>query len=243
MKKLYWLLISVMLLDAGETVAQTPKDTYVFPVIPGTEQWKQFKTGEEMVKASQIPTEVLTHISTPGLVATCLSYPILPRIMAYNDLQTGFVAVAGNFNGLQELLKRPDAGQELLRVYRGMDPNDVKGKEASKKGDFTFEFTYIEILISQPEIIAALSPSERKALARESLSKFKAKDNQLDTFSGFGEITSALVLGRVLEKEEFSSAYQAGKRSSAMQAFLAAGRVTDTQVINQIVIDAQSFLK
>lgn len=69
-----------------------------------------------MVNASQVPLETLRSMSTAGLVETCLTYPLLSTILAHNDLQTGFQAVAGSFNGFQELLKRPDAGREVFKV-------------------------------------------------------------------------------------------------------------------------------
>lgn len=49
-------------------------------------------------------------------MATCLNYPVLPDVLLANSLQAGFAGVAANFNGLQELLRRPDAGRELYKV-------------------------------------------------------------------------------------------------------------------------------
>jgi len=39
-----------------------------------------------------------------------LNYPLFLDALAYNWPQEGFNAVSGQFNGLQELLKRKDAG-------------------------------------------------------------------------------------------------------------------------------------
>jgi hypothetical protein len=243
MEKHYWILISAMLLNVSNAMAQEQRDAYVFPVKPGTEQWKQFKTGQAMVDASQVPAEVLQRMSTEGLVETCLSYPLLFDIFAANNLQIGFQAVASSFNGLQELLRRPDAGRVLFKVYQTMDPEAVLSKEPSKQAAFTFEFAHVELLLAQPAILNKLTPTERKLLTKESFAKFKAKDNHLDTFGGFGELTTALVLGRILEKDEFSTAYRIGQQSVAMRVFLTTGKVQDTQIINRIVADAQAFAK
>lgn len=123
-----------------------------------------------------------------------------------------------------------------------MDPHAVQTK-ADKKGCFSFEFTYVELLLAQPAIIDKLASAERKLLLREGFAKFRAKDDYFDTFGGFGELTSALVLGRLLEKENFSIAYLPGKRSTARQLFLTGGEVVDTQVINHIIADSQKFIK
>ena len=197
-----------------------------------------------MVDASQIPADTLSRMSTEGLVATCLSYPLLSTILAHNDLQTGFSAVTANFNGLQELLNRPDAGREIFKIYQKMDLDAIIEKpNVDEQRHFPFEFMYIELLLSQQAILDKLTFVERKSLLKEGFVKFKAKDNHLDTFSGFTKRTSALIIGRILEKEKYSSIYQASKSSVAMRTFLATGQVQDSQVINQIIIDAQAFVK
>jgi hypothetical protein len=242
MKKHYWLPV-FLLFTGNQAFAQQQKDPYIFPVKPGTTAWQQFKTGHEMMDATQIPLETLAKMNTEALVSTCLSYPLLSTVLAYNDIQTGFQAVTANFNGLQELLKRPDAGKAVLKVYQMMDPNAVDTKADNEKGEFTFEFTYVELLLAQPAVLASLTAPERKALAQEGLNKFKGKDNHFDTFGGLGEGSSALVLGRILEKEGFAAAYLPAKRSAAMRTFLATGHVFDTQIVNQIVADIQLFTK
>lgn len=244
MKKHYWPVVALLLLGANPTMAQRQKDAYTFPIVPGTEQWKQLKTGAAMVESTQIPAAVLARMSTAGLAETCLKYPLLLNILAHDNVQSGFEAVTANFNGLQELLKRPDAGKALLQIYREMDPNLVDAQESEKKkGDYTFAFFYIEVLLAQPAILANLAPAERKVLVQEGFTKFKAKDAHLNTFSGFGEQSCALLMGRVLEKEGFSPVYQRGKQQDAMPIFLTTGQVTDPAVINRVVADAQAFLK
>jgi hypothetical protein len=125
-----------------------------------------------------------------------------------------------------------------------MDPNAVSKKATlEEKGAFTFEFTYVEMLLAQPAIFGRFTIADKKALVKESFEKFKAKDSHFDTFGGFGEATSALVAGRVLKGESFSAIYQSGKPNSDMQVFLALCQVQNTEVINQIIADAQVFTK
>ncbi|UOQ71340.1 hypothetical protein [Hymenobacter cellulosilyticus] len=245
MKKNSRLLLLFLLLGMNQGMAQQKKDAYSFPVTPGTEAWKEFKTQQAMLDATQIPAETLRTMSTKGLVTTCLNYPMLPSMHAYGSLQEGFQAVASNFNGLQELLRRPDAGREIFKIYRLMDPKAITKIESKKQGAFTFDFTYVEMLLAQPTIIEKLTPAERKEVVRESFAKFKAKDEHLAIFGGYGEITSALVIGRVLKRENASAAYKSSQPTGAdaMQVFLATGKVLDTQVINRIVADAQAFAK
>ena len=87
---------------------------YSFPVKPGTDKWKQFRTHQEMVLSSQIPTEKLSSLSTSALIRACLEYPLAFDVFAFDNLKNGFLTCLGKFNGYQELLNRPNAGKEVL---------------------------------------------------------------------------------------------------------------------------------
>lgn len=172
-----------------------------------------------------------------------------------NDLQTGTKAVIAEFNGFKELLQRPDAGAEVMKVYGKMKPTDLK-KEWSllEKGEFVFKFAAIELLLAQQPIINSLSKEQKKALVAESLQKFKEKDVLVETFGATGLITSALIMGRVLEKDNFissestsgtqaSSVGSGNVSSEAVQAFLRRAEVVDANVVINVVVDAQAYLK
>ena len=76
------------------------------PHKPGTEAWQALSTHEDMLKACQIPAEILKTVSTEELIELCLAYPLLGDIFAYNGIQEGISKVSARFNGLQELFKR-----------------------------------------------------------------------------------------------------------------------------------------
>jgi len=71
-----------------------------YPVKPGTEEWKQFKSHKEMTDACQIPEKILSSLSTKDLTAICLQYPLLIDMFAFNIPDYGIDAVFDNFNGL-----------------------------------------------------------------------------------------------------------------------------------------------
>ena len=108
------LIISALLLNMVACVKPADKsavsDVYDYPVKPGTAAWKTLGGHVEMLKACQIPQSKLNTLSTAVLVETVLNYPLFLDALAYNWPQEGFNAVSGQFNGLQELLKRKDAG-------------------------------------------------------------------------------------------------------------------------------------
>ena len=235
---------------------QSPQDEpYEFPIQPGTEAWKKFTSGQEKKDACQVPAGTLSVMTTQALVKTCLSYPLIGHITAYNDLQTGTESVMAEFNGFQELLKRPDAGVEMMKIYQSMYPSHLKTTWSSlKKGQFAFEFLTVEMLLAQPSVFGKLSGTQKKELVAQSLSKFKEKDTQVAVFGGTGLTTTALVMGRILNSESFqkqvssTSTFRVANpgeydvSDETMNSFLSQAVVTDTKVIDNVVVRAQMYL-
>ena len=199
MKKI--ILIVILFISIFSVHAQTQNIPYEFPFKPGTEEWKQFKSGNEMVQACKIPDSILISLSTEALAKTCLSYPLLNEVFYANNLQTGIKGVIKNFNGLSELLKRKHAGQE---IFKNKDKNVKDLKEninEVQKGLFTFEFTYLELLLSQPQMLNNLSRNERIELAKEAVRKYDNKKEKKDIFGEFGLTTTVFLIGKILNAE------------------------------------------
>ena len=100
-------------------------DAFEFPVKPGTPEWKELKTSAEIRADLQIPDNILSNISTAGLVETCLNYPLIGDIICYNSYQQGFDAVFNNFNGYREMIKRPEVGSLLIEFYKNSNLKDI----------------------------------------------------------------------------------------------------------------------
>src|SRR6267154_6857092 len=131
---------------------------YSYPTQPGTDDWRKFQNQEEMIKACQIPGDVLKNLSTRALVETCLKYPLFSQITAYNHVQRGFDNFASKFNGFSELLNRTDASLELLRKYKTMNPAGYSLEWTSvKRGMFIYDYLFIEMLLAQDKILANLN--------------------------------------------------------------------------------------
>ena len=48
-----------------------------------------------MVQVCQVPEEILQQLTTPALLETCLSYPLLLDMFAFDDLKKGFEQTPG----------------------------------------------------------------------------------------------------------------------------------------------------
>ena len=94
---------------------------YMFPVVPNSEKWNELGTAEEMREATQIPEDLLKMMSTEELIVMVENYPLLCDLYAYSSLQEGYERLKVQFNGIMELLSRPDCYPKLIAAYRDFD--------------------------------------------------------------------------------------------------------------------------
>lgn len=149
------LLVSVTCMSAiavedtsidGEYTISIPYD---YPVQPGTNEWFALETHSDRVAVSQIPDEILTHLTTDALVESVVNYPFLTDMGAFSTPELGYAAVRDNFNGLAELEQRHDGAYKLLEYY-----NTLK----NQRTDFSFlRFAAIEIALMQREFSSQLA--------------------------------------------------------------------------------------
>lgn len=147
-----------------------PSDTYIYPIRPGTSQWKNLTSGDERLQACQIPDSVLATISTDGLIQSWLDFPLANEILSVNSLQKGIEYFMVDFSGLKELCKRKDTGDKLFERYKKMDPLCINNFTSdTAKGTYTFSFTYIEMLLGQDTILNKFAASQKKLLVAEAI--------------------------------------------------------------------------
>lgn len=217
-------------------------DSYEFPIRPGMPEWKTLKTHKEKLEALQIPDKMLADMSTEGLVHTCLNYPLWLDMMAFRNFQTGIENLITNFNGLQELMKRPDAGSVLLKVYKKMDPDAILQDWTSKqRGGWSFRFIYIELLLCQDQILSHLSNDKMCSLLKACLSNYKSKSEH-ETYGMLGVEMTALLISKVLLSEDYEPFIQKHEKNEGLKLFLRDEILIDTGILNEIVISAQQYL-
>lgn len=160
-------------------------------------------TVPEAWKRSQIPDDVLKRLTTEALLLSCLKFPFMPEIYATNSVQKAFSFTLENFNGLQELFKRPDAAATMLTLYQRLQTADVEKKTSLiESGRFSFELSFIEIFLAQREIIRQLSGAERKVLAAECITKYDGKQLVPKAYGGLSLVSTGFVMARLLEAQQ-----------------------------------------
>jgi hypothetical protein len=196
------LIIIGFVLVSFAAMAQEKKVTWDYPVKPGMEEWRQFKSTDEMYKSCQIPNDILKQLDTESLVDICLSFPASPIFPFFNTPQEGFMSYYSNFNGIRELFDRKDAGHYLLKKYTTMSLSDFNPLwPLHRQGQFISHYKFVEAILSQSQIIQSLDTGERKLLLKEAIRKIDEKNSKADLFGGNNLEINSWLIGKVLHSE------------------------------------------
>ena len=225
--------------ETGETT-----DAYEFPVRPGMAEWALFITYTQMIEACQIPESILKTMSTTGLVETVLNYPLSVDIFFHDNAQTGFEVVAGQFNGIPELLIREDAATELLLKYCSLDISLVSEDwELADRARYTLgTVAFIEILLVQDSIINKMTDAEKIDLITEALNKSNEKSELSGIYGPVDQMYTARIMAIVLQQQNYVPFMQMLEESDALQRFIDYGSFVSTDLLDEIISMAQEFL-
>ena len=121
-------------------------DEYIYPISHGhSRNMEDIYLHAEKFEALQIPVDILSSISTEGLVETCISYPLYPEFIYFDSLYNGIISLENNFNGLKELYQRKDAAMELVQFYLGINIKNLHNNHNFPQ----FQLSYLVCPIKQ----------------------------------------------------------------------------------------------
>ena len=202
LNKLLGAVIFIALCANTPGFSQHLNTPYEYPIKPGTDEWKNFRTQEAMIAACQIPDKVLNELTTEALAKSCLQYPMFPQINAYNNTQQGFERLASKFNGFKELMNRPGGYTALFQIYKEMNPSGFsKDWSLIERGRFIQKFQYIEMLLSQKAIVSKMDLKSKKALLHECQKKYRTKFEYQDSYSLVGLSHTSYVMINILNSD------------------------------------------
>lgn len=219
-------------------------DTFDFPIKPGTPEWAELNSGEEMIAAVQIPDSILSVMTTEGMIESVLTYPLFYDIYLREDHQYAFNLMKTQFNGLKYLLKRNDAALKLFDRYKLMHPGCNTNNWPSiieRGGNPSFSFAAVEILIAQWDILSQLNNyGQTKALLKEAINKYELKNK--NSYSDLSKKHTALILGRILYLERYSPFIEEWNKDNKIRDFTEAF-ASAYNVETLIYYYAKDFLK
>lgn len=238
MKSILFLVLLIPVLS----FAQKQEFIWDFPVNPETEEWQTLKNYNDRLNAYNIPEDILEEMSTDELVKTCLAYPEFRLIMTRNSIQEGYSYIKSIFNGFVELEKRKDAGLQLINEYRKLKPVEVKNyNELVDQGKYTFKFTYLEILLAQSTILTNMSIDDKKELLGLCISNYEGKNKLPEYYSSFGLETSALVLGRLLDVDNYQAYISIAANDERLKKFIDSSILYDSSSLSKTIDLAKNY--
>ncbi len=163
-------------------------------------------------------------------------------MLLFDKIQGGFETVKGNFNGLQELLKRSDAPSILADKYMSISPEgyDVNWSPV-EKGKFAVRLECFEIILAQPNFLQNLDRAKTKALVRNCLEKAAKKTKHPDIYSVIDLAGVALLTGRTLQKESYNPFSDKVSNDSELQQFLKNAHCPSERVVSEILSHASQY--
>jgi len=208
----------------GTWLSSINKDAYEFPVTPqnNKEKWASLKTSEEKEALLQIPEDRLREMSTEGLIATCLQYPNLVPLFAYNSPQRAIDRLSEEFNGLKELLGRKDVGDYLLKFYSDVDLDFLKKSDKYP----AHRLLLIEYILAQPSVLETVSDKDH--LVKVVYDKMMLKQDKYEDV--FSTNASALVLARTVNTYYPNLMKNIDDRNGDLKNFIETGEMCITNV-------------
>ena len=238
MKNLYNIILSFMVLgacninDEQKTDSQyeafiqprlecmnmpRPSDSYNYSVYPGTKEWAALKTGQQMLDACQIPTNILEKMSTQAVIQAIWEHPLLFEVFTTGfGYQAAFESMFFQNNAYIELVKRKDAGIALFDRLKLVNPVTQ---------DLLPESRALELLISQTPFLVQLTDNEKKEVIDITFknddllqNNSELPDNSLNK-TDF-RIISWLLIGRTLVVADYMPFITTVNESNQLKYFL-----------------------
>lgn len=136
----------------------TVDEPYVYPILPGTDEWLALDGLPEKIEACRVDVGLMESMTTPALLETVLTYPLLINLYAYTDEELAFERVSSYFEGLKLLVAREDAAECLLEFAQ--TPEKVRGiseNEFWRKQSIYAIAWYLDV--SPEEVAAVMEPA------------------------------------------------------------------------------------
>ena len=211
-----------------------PYHGYAYPVVPGTEAWKQIDYPQR-VASLQLPVDTLRNISTARLLETCLYYPFNIDIFAFDDQLGSFGRVKHQFNGYAELYQRTDFVQQLISFYNSRNVSYVDQIALDyDRGLYAFDYTIMEFMFT--DAVPLASNVQSAQIATLLLDKIDQKA-QNRVYGSSNRVTVGLAIGRCLQRTNTFADYQ----GSTLQGFLQSGKLANPADLDYIFNKARTL--
>jgi len=186
----YIILLSIFLI-----FSELFSEDYEFPIKPGTDLWRLLPY-EEKIDLLQIPQKQINKLSTSGLIRSYVEFPLNSLIFAYSNKENAISRIYYEFNGLRELINRPDVGKELILYLKRMEPTNFR--DTLKLAKFKTFYVFLEVLCLNDLLLSKLSNSEIEELSKILIGYFNQKSTKFYTvFGSYGLYINSLSINKL----------------------------------------------
>ena len=153
-----------------------------------------------------IPSAELSMMSTRNLMRTCYIYPYNLDWLAYDDDYLGVLVVISRFNGWRELMRRKQAPEELLQLFKEVKhPDDPGGNttplnytEYLNSHHNYYGIEFLALVISTAVDYHKFTRAQAAQLAGEVKKKLSEMLDNTDYYSYVGHLRMDFLLGSFL---------------------------------------------
>jgi len=138
-------------------------------------------TYSEKIKEYQLLESEIELMTTQELYDEVFqNYPYLMNVFFFDSVTQGLQNEKGNYNVLNELLKRENVGSILLNEYKKVK---VLSKDEINKNKLPYKnLLLLEVLLAQENVMKTMSDSEFKTLQCEVIKKYHKKAEYYDAY-------------------------------------------------------------
>lgn len=197
MKKLILFSVGwVFLINTGN--AQTLEE-YTYPFRPGSQEWKNTKTHDDLRSHLQIPKTVIASLSTQSLLNSVLHYPLIGDLLVFNNFKTGIDNMKKNFPALTSLLHRKDVVGILLETHRKYNPKLVSSfSDPIEVGEFMMQICLLEFMICDELVLSKMTNVDAKEFGESLISMHSKKLEAIEWFGDLGLSSGSWSLARLV---------------------------------------------
>lgn len=223
------LVILICITLTNFLIAQKITEPYDFPVKPGTPEWKELKSGDEMAEVCQVPQGILDSMTVEALVLTCINYPLLGSIMASNNVHEGLDLLIPHSNCLQKLVTQKDADEILVEEY-----SKIKLREKSIDVPDYKDFN-LEVLLTHPNILDNMNDVLLHKLKGFVYRNLIGKINRSDLYGRISVENNAYILMKLLNRQGHGPELVSLSKAQDIEIFEQNGQFCSEELLQAII--------
>lgn len=200
---------------------------YNYPITPESPQWSSF-TKEQQEMVLLIPEDTLQVMCTHSLIETCFNYPLMWQIANYPEFSDWWSKILVSFNGIPELLRRPEANEKMLNQYVNFNLYPYNpGAGDMEKIAIASRLTFMELFLAHETVVSDFTPEQQVILGNKAKQIWEIKNENLTLTGAITPTYSCYLLGRIMYYNNYGDFIIKCNTNSDLENFVKIGSYSD----------------